>query len=375
MNQDLDILSYDPFVVPEKEKTKIFIKEMKEAVLWHFRNSIEFRKMCKNRNFIPTKNYSIEDIPYFPVSLFKSFILKSVPEKQIVKRLYSSSTIGKPSIILLDQGTSRNQQTAARRIITDFLGNKRRIFIVFDLEKVIRETVLDELSSRGTAIRGMMSLAKQMHFVLDHKYEIDIEKLKALSSQIREYDPVCFFGFTWLLYSVCMSNKNNREVKKLLHSIQSADKKALHIGGWKKLQDQMISKSEFNNKIGKFLNIKESSIVDFYGMTEQLGIVYPDCEYGYKHVPMYSEIIIRDIKSLDPARNGDEGFIQLISPIPRSYPGISILSDDIGTIRGEDDCNCGRLGKYFTFERRSEKAELKGCGDTLQTKYGENIII
>ncbi len=375
MNQTLNLLNYEPFTFSQQKKNKIFMEEMRKAVMWHFQKSPEFKKMCKNRKFSPKGDYSIEEIPYFPASLFKNFSLRSVPEKLIVKRLYSSSTSGKPSVILLDQETSKNQQISARKIISDFLGNTRRHFVIFDIEEIIKETGQDELSSRGTAIRGMIPLAKQMHFILKNDYEINIQKLKSLTKDLKKEDSVCFFGFTWLLYSIYMSSKDNKEIKKLFKKLDSKNKKVLHIGGWKKLQDQMISKSDFNKSMADFLSVDESNIVDFYGMTEQLGVVYPDCELGYKHVPLYSEVIIRDIKTLEPADAGNEGFIQLLSPIPRSYPGISVLSDDIGKIVGVDTCKCGRFGKYFIFERRSEKAELKGCGDTLQTKYGESLII
>ena len=103
-------------------------------------------------------------------------------------------------------------------------------------------------------------------------------------------------------------------------------------------------------------------------MTEQLGTVYPDCSEGFKHVPLYSDIIIRDITTTESLAKGKAGLIQFVSPIAHSYPGISILSDDIGRIVGVDDCECGRMGKYFVFEKRAEFAELRGCGDTLDIK-------
>jgi hypothetical protein len=31
---------------------------------------------------------------------------------------------------------------------------------------------------------------------------------------------------------------------------------------------------------------------------------------------------------------------------------------------GEDDCSCGRLGKYFQVHGRLAKAEVRGCSDT-----------
>ena len=100
-------------------------------------------------------------------------------------------------------------------------------------------------------------------------------------------------------------------------------------------------------------------------MTEQLGTIYPDCSEGNKHVSAYSEIFIRNTDTLEIEEVGMSGFIQLVSPIPQSYPGISLLSDDIGKILGVDDCACGRKGKYFRFEKRTEKADIKGCGDTI----------
>ena len=59
--------------------------------------------------------------------------------------------------------------------------------------------------------------------------------------------------------------------------------------------------------------------------------------------------------------------IQLLSLLPTSYPGHSILTEDIGSIYGEDDCSCGRKGKYFKIYGRLKNAELRGCSDT----YGE----
>ena len=60
------------------------------------------------------------------------------------------------------------------------------------------------------------------------------------------------------------------------------------------------------------------------------------------------------------------GLVQLISLLPTSYPGHNIISEDIGEIIGIDDCKCGRLGKYFIIHGRAEKAEIRGCSDTVE---------
>ena len=64
-----------------------------------------------------------------------------------------------------------------------------------------------------------------------------------------------------------------------------------------------------------------------------------------------------------PEENGSEGLIQLLSVIPKSYPGHSILTEDLGTIHGEDDCKCGLKGKYFLVHGRVKEAEIRGCSD------------
>jgi hypothetical protein len=50
--------------------------------------------------------------------------------------------------------------------------------------------------------------------------------------------------------------------------------------------------------------------------------------------------------------------------LPESYPGHSILTEDLGRITAVDTCPCGRLGKALRIEGRVPKAELRGCSDT-----------
>ena len=50
--------------------------------------------------------------------------------------------------------------------------------------------------------------------------------------------------------------------------------------------------------------------------------------------------------------------------LSQSYPGHSILSEDIGKIIGEDDCKCGANGKYFKIYGRLQKSEIRGCSDS-----------
>jgi hypothetical protein len=55
-----------------------------------------------------------------------------------------------------------------------------------------------------------------------------------------------------------------------------------------------------------------------------------------------------------------------MSILADSYYGQAILTEDLGHLVGIDDCPCGRKGKYFRFNSRVEKAEVRGCGDTFK---------
>ena len=101
-------------------------------------------------------------------------------------------------------------------------------------------------------------------------------------------------------------------------------------------------------------------------MAEQGGVIFVDCEYGYKHVPNYALVNMIDPYTLEPVSIGETGLIQVISSLATSYYGQSILTEDIGVLEGIDDCPCGRKGERFTFHSRIEKAEIKGCGDTFR---------
>ena len=54
----------------------------------------------------------------------------------------------------------------------------------------------------------------------------------------------------------------------------------------------------------------------------------------------------------------------MLSILPHSYPGHNILTEDLGVIHGEDDCKCGRRGKYFSVLGRIPNSEIRGCSDT-----------
>ena len=54
---------------------------------------------------------------------------------------------------------------------------------------------------------------------------------------------------------------------------------------------------------------------------------------------------------------------------PDGAGGFDIVAEDEGVILGEDDCPCGRRGKYFKILGRLPQAEIRGCSDTYAAKF------
>lgn len=93
-----------------------------------------------------------------------------------------------------------------------------------------------------------------------------------------------------------------------------------------------------------------------------------ECEYGHLHTSIFSDIIIRNPFDFSECKIGEKGLIQVVSLLPKSYPGHSLLTEDEGLILGEDDCPCGRKGKYFEIIGRIKNAEIRGCSDTYEKR-------
>ena len=132
-------------------------------------------------------------------------------------------------------------------------------------------------------------------------------------------------------------------------NLNQSYKKAVlvHGGGWKKLQSNNISKDQFKTKVEEYLGIKK--IINYYGMIEQTGSIFMECENGWLHSNPLCNIIARDPKTLKKSKPREIGIAQVISSIPTSYPGNSLLTDDLIYIEGVDNCSCGRKGLIWIF--------------------------
>ena len=119
-----------------------------------------------------------------------------------------------------------------------------------------------------------------------------------------------------------------------------------------------------NVKQKLFNKIKLENIYNYYGMVEQTGSIFIECKKCSCLVAsIYSDVLIRD-KDFNIVKDGNKGFIQLLSLLPTSYPGHSIITEDIGEIVNDDVRKCNLNGKHFLVHGRAERSEIRGCSDT-----------
>jgi len=171
------LLNKEPYSLTSKRKNLLFLSAMKESIKFHFSNSKEFNNLCKAKNFDPNSNYSLESIPFLPVSIFKKFHLKSVSEAEIFKTVLSSATTGNnPSTIFLDRITAQRQTKALVSIMSDFLSEKKD-FIIFDTNE--SKQVSSEIKSRSSAIRGFLPFMQSINFVLDEHLSLGVDKIQS----------------------------------------------------------------------------------------------------------------------------------------------------------------------------------------------------
>ena len=343
-----------PFEQDSKFRSTDFLKEMKNLMEHHYENSEEFRNIIINNEYVLTSN-KLEELPFIPTRLFKLLDLKSIPESEIFKVMTSSGTSGQAvSKIFLDRSSASTQTKVLNHIITSCLGKKRKDMLIIDSEETIKDR--KKFSARTAGILGFSSFGRNHTYALDKGLELNLERVQHFIKR-HSKDSVFIFGFTFMIWKnfFLKIQSENFNVCFPKNSI------LLHGGGWKKLLAEQVDNELFKESLKK---IGINSVYDYYGMIEQTGSIFLECNQGYLHCSDYSEIIIRNTHTLEPQTFHQEGIIQVLSLLPTSYPGNSLLTEDLGMILGEDDCKCGRKGKYFVMSGRMKESEIRGCGDT-----------
>lgn len=354
------LLEIPPYSLDKSAKMAALTEELKRLTKHHIDACPAYARMMRALGLDLDKVKTYEDLPFLPVSLFKDLTLKSVSDAEVFKTLTSSGTTGqKVSKIYLDKEGVANQQKALVKIVSAFTGATRLPMLIIDSPSVIKNRAM--FSARGAGILGFSIFGADRTYALNDDMEIDFPAIEAFLER-HKGQKILLFGFTFMIWQHFY-----KELLKSGKKIDLSNGILIHGGGWKKLVSEAVSPAEFKARLTAVCGL--SDVHDYYGMVEQTGCVYMQCEHGHMHASVFSDVIMRNPKDFSVCSVGEKGIIQVVSVLPKSYPGHSLLTEDEGVLLGEDDCPCGRKGKYFQILGRLKNAEIRGCSDTYAAKF------
>lgn len=355
-----DFYALAPYSLSKAEKSRVLTAKLVELTRHHRAHCPEYANFLEMLDYHESRVQAPADIPFFPVRMFKAFELMSVERGRVFKTMTSSGTTGQQvSKIFVDRETAMLQQRIMLKILGDFWGKGRFPILVVDTPSVLKDRT--KFSARGAAIMGLQFAAREMVFVLNDDMTLNVEKLREFTAKYQGKRMV-IFGFTFLVWQHFY-----QELLQLKERFDLSEAFLMTGGGWKKLEAEAVSQEEFKQRLQAVCGLRH--FLDHYGMVEQTGTIYAECECGHLHASIFSDVIVRDYRDFSSLPIGQRGILQVVSTLPRSYPGHSLLTEDEGVILGEDDCPCGRKGKYIRILGRMKSAELRGCSDTYAAEF------
>lgn len=299
---------------------------------------------------------SLADLPFLHVGLFKRVRLETEADDiEAGRTLESSSTSGQgASRVRLDARSSALQAESSRRILADFVGSERRPLLVLDSAKSLRRR--GGVSARVAAAMSLQPFADGIHFLLPEAASpegIDWERVQALAA---EHGALLVYGFTWILWQA-WAERAPAEVRRALSGTRVH---FVHSGGWKRLEALAVSREAFEARLldGP---APGSRVVDYYGLVEQVGVVYPLCEQGFRHAPVWAQVFVRDPRTLGVLED-EPGLLQLMNPLALGAPYHNVLTEDLGRLV-PGPCPCGRGARRFELLGRVPRAEVRGCAN------------
>ena len=325
-------LDKPPYATAPGERSAALLALFKQELDYACGRSPQFRNYVQHWPLSVSAAETVADLPYLPVSMFKCDPpLSLVPTSEIKRTLASSSTSSQvPSRVVLDAATARRMTKGVITIIRDFIGPARTPYLVIDIEENLKPQA--ELGARGAAIQSLGSFATETVCCLRRDENgdstLDIEKLLFCAEKWKSSE-VLVYGFTYVIWTQLVQPLERRGITLGMPNIH-----VLHSGGWKRLEQQEVTKDAFMRGVAAAFGCSADRVVDYYGMVENVGVVYPDCEHGHKHVPAFAEVIIRDPLTLAPVEPKQQG---LVHQQGQCLSGIRMFDSHGGTFADSSD--------------------------------------
>lgn len=343
------------------QATRLFNLAVWQNCSFQYNNCKEYKAILDSFNFKPegiNNETKIEDIPFIPTIAFKKNRLFSMPENKTFIKATSSGTKGIFSQIRFELsgllcGLNMVIKTANfRRLLS--LKPSHYVILGYKPHKQ-NQTAATKTAFGATFFTPALSRTYTLKFT-GNNYEPDLEGvLKSVQKHSKSIFPTRFVGFASYLYFM-LKLLDDKCIKLKLKK----GSKIMIGGGWKQFYTQKVDKTKLYELAEKVLGISEENIIEFFSAVEH-PILYCDCKNHHFHVPVYSKVIIRDVKTLEPLDYGKPGLVNFITPMVKATPVLSIMTDDLGIMHKGEDCGCTIDSPYFVILGRIGIGDIKTC--------------
>lgn len=338
---------------------KTFVRAIRENFKYQTANCGEYRKIAEYFKIGIDDLRNIRDIsklPVLPTLLFKRHKIRSA------KGIYTATSFGTSGgnrseisfdAEALECGLKMSVKIAALRGLISpvpchyiIMGYKPRL----DNRAAVTKTAF---------AATLFTPAISRSYVLKYKngrYEPDFDGIITLIKRLEKSAfPVRFMGFpSYTFFLMKIMDERGIRVKLPKNS------RIMLGGGWKQFYAEQTDKQSFYSLARKVLGVGDRNIVEFFGAVEH-PILYCDCPKHHFHIPAYSRVIIRDADTLKPLSPGKIGLVNLITPMVKATPILSVMTDDLGVLHKGEECGCGIREPFLEIIGRVAPNDIKTC--------------
>ncbi len=338
----------------------LFAAAMCENVEWHLLRCNEYAALMESRGFQieDLRKGDIFSLPPIPTLFLKKHELLSMPEKKLRLKSTTSGTSGSPVRVGLDAQSMLYGFNILRKTL--FYHRLLSIVPTNDIVLGYEPSKHNQMGAVKTAY-GATLLAPALHreyalkdtgegYALNEQGVID-----ALLRYSRAGFPVRINGFPAYLFFL-LRRLEQENIRLRLHP-----KSLIFLGGgWKQFSAQRVEKEKLYSMAHERLAITEDRFMEFFGVVEH-NVPYCACKNHHFHVPVYSRVTVRSFETMKPLPYGERGLLNLMTPLLKSMPLMSILTDDIAVLHEGKECGCGIQTPYFEVLGRAGVQGLKTC--------------
>jgi phenylacetate-coenzyme A ligase PaaK-like adenylate-forming protein len=341
-----------------------FVSAMREITTWHGNRNLFYGERLKRAGFAPEKIKTIADcaeIPFVMASFFKAHETLSVPREKIALTLTSSGTTGQKSQVLFDAWSIGAPQGMVDRIFErngwvtpDRPANYLLYTYETEADSKLGTSFTDHYLCKYAPVQSVFT-ALRRNGVGGHEFD-----LFGCLEKLREFEaaglPVRIFGFPAFLHFTVKKMVDLGMAPLHLHP----DSLVFLGGGWKGHAGKAIAKTELYSQVTAQLGIPDERLRDGFGSVEHC-IPYVECANHEFHVPIYSRVFARDVKTLKVLPEGERGFLHFVSPYITSMPAHSVLMGDLASVHPAKDCGCDVDTPFFRVHGRAGTSKNKSC--------------